>query len=155
MVMERWNNGISFKHRFVSVKPPRGKPRDILAKANKALMEKSMKYIQVIIACTILSAQNLNAGGMADAVKESGIKGGIVVHLDCEEHVIPKELLNETVEAYPVLEGMKILCVKRAMPEVGKKGPSITMLKSLGFPSNHECQSSVDKMNFNNEIGIL
>ena len=49
----------------------------------------------------------------------------------------------ETVEAYPALEGMKILCVKRTMPRVGKTGPRITMLKSLGFPSNHECQSSV------------
>jgi hypothetical protein len=54
---------------------------------------------------------------------------------------------KETVKAYPVLEGMKVLCVKRAMPRVGKTGPRITMLKSLGFPSNHECQSSVNKIN--------
>ena len=71
--------------------------------------------------------------------------------LRAEEQVNPKE----TVAAYPVLEEMEILCVKRAMPRVGKKGPSITMLKSLGFPSNHECQSSVKKTYYNNEIGIL
>jgi formylglycine-generating enzyme required for sulfatase activity len=63
--------------------------------------------------------------------------------------------LKDTVKAYPMLEGMKILCVKRAMPRVGKTGPRMTMLKSLGFPSNHECQSSVRKMNYNNEFGIL
>ena len=63
--------------------------------------------------------------------------------------------LKETVEAYPVLEGMEILCIKRATPKVGRKAPSITMLKGLGFPSNHECQSAVKKMNYNNEIGIL
>jgi hypothetical protein len=71
--------------------------------------------------------------------------------LRAEDHVS----LRDTVKAYPVLEELKILCVKRAMPRVGKKGPNITMLKSLGFPPNHECQSSVRKMNYNNEFGIL
>jgi hypothetical protein len=45
--------------------------------------------------------------------------------------------------------------VKRAIPKLEKKGPSITTLKSLGFPSNHKCQSSVKKMGYRNEIGIL
>jgi hypothetical protein len=71
--------------------------------------------------------------------------------LGAEDHVN----LKETVEAYPVLKGMRILCVKRAMPKAGKTAPSINMLKGLGFPSNHECQSAVKKMNYNNEIGIL
>jgi formylglycine-generating enzyme required for sulfatase activity len=71
--------------------------------------------------------------------------------LGAEDRVTPKE----TIEAYPVLKGMKILCVKRAMPKAGKKAPSMTMLKSLGFPSNHESQSSVAKMSYRNEIGIL
>ena len=63
--------------------------------------------------------------------------------------------LKGAVKAYPVLEGMKVLCVKRAMPKFGKKEPSLAMLKSLGFPSNHECQSSVKKTGYSNEIGIL
>lgn len=122
---------------------------------NDGLKDTLMKYMRIVIACTILSVQTLNAIGMAEAGEKSGIKGGNVVHLNGEEPGIPKELLNERIKAYPVLEGMKILCVKRAMPRVGKKGPSLTTLKSLGFPSNHECQSSVKKMMFSNEIGIL
>ena len=68
-----------------------------------------------------------------------------------EEHAHRKN----GVDAYPVLQGMKVLCVKRAMPKPGKKGPGLLMLKSLGFPTNHECQSSVRKVGYTNEIGIL
>jgi len=42
-----------------------------------------MKYLQFCLVCLMLLAQNLNAANVADAVKESGIRGGIVVHLNC------------------------------------------------------------------------
>ena len=62
---------------------------------------------------------------------------------------------EEKIAVRPELEGMKILCVKRAMPKPGKNGLRITAFKSLGFPSNHECQSAVRKTGYDNEIGIL
>ncbi len=37
----------------------------------------------ILFVCLILSAQVLFAGGMADVVKRSGVRGGIVVHLGC------------------------------------------------------------------------
>ena len=42
-----------------------------------------MKREQIMAACLMLSVQGLAAGNMADAVRNSGIKGGIVVHLGC------------------------------------------------------------------------
>jgi hypothetical protein len=68
------------------MKPPRGEPRDILAKANRAPKGKLMRYMQIAVACTILSLQDLNGGGMAVAAEEPGLKGGIVVHLDRPSH---------------------------------------------------------------------
>ena len=63
--------------------------------------------------------------------------------------------LQETVEAYPSLKGMKILCVKRAFPKAGNRKQSINTLKGLGYPSNHECQSAMPKGVYNNEIGVI
>jgi len=42
-----------------------------------------MNYKPILFVCLILSAQVLCAGNMADAVKQSRVKGGIVVHLGC------------------------------------------------------------------------
>jgi len=42
-----------------------------------------MNYKPTLSVCLILSAQVLYAGSMADAVRRSGIKGGVVVHLGC------------------------------------------------------------------------
>ncbi len=42
-----------------------------------------MIHKPILAVCIVLSAQVLYAGSMADAVKRSGIKGGIVVHLGC------------------------------------------------------------------------
>ncbi|MBW8016907.1 MAG: hypothetical protein FVQ82_12035 [Planctomycetes bacterium] len=69
-----------------------------------------------------------------------------------------KERLSQTVETYPVLKGMKILCVKRAMPKAANKKTNkapIALLKNLGFPTNHECNSSLKREIYNNEIGII
>jgi len=48
-----------------------------------ARMGSAMKSAQFIVVSLMMLAQNLNAANMADTVKESGITGGIVVHLDC------------------------------------------------------------------------
>ncbi len=49
---------------------------------------------------------------------------------------------------------IKILCIKRKWPGWSKnKGKNI--LKDLGFPSNHECQSSLKKNSYENEICIF
>jgi len=49
---------------------------------------------------------------------------------------------------------LEILCIKRKWPDwsnrVGKD-----ILKDLGFPSNHESQSSLKKNSYENEIGIF
>ncbi len=66
-----------------------------------------------------------------------------------------RDNLQKLIADYPELEGMKILCVKRAMPMPGKKGLTLNALRSLGFPTNHESQSAVKKSGYNNEIGIL
>jgi outer membrane protein assembly factor BamB len=42
-----------------------------------------MNYKPILVACLILPAWVLGAESMADSVKRSGIKGGIVVHLGC------------------------------------------------------------------------
>ncbi|MHC4110455.1 MAG: outer membrane protein assembly factor BamB family protein [Planctomycetota bacterium] len=42
-----------------------------------------MNWKQVLVVCLILSTQVLRAESLADAVKRSGIKGGIVVHIGC------------------------------------------------------------------------
>lgn len=51
------------------------------------------------------------------------------------------------------LEDVKILCVKRKWPEWSKRKYK-SILYDLGFPSNHECQSSLEKDIYENEIGI-
>jgi len=91
-----------------------------------------------------------------------------------------KERLHETIQAYPVLKEMKILCVKRAWPvgnkpsgkknltaskkiqninnkklNTSKKKLNTGILKKLGFPTNHECYSALEREIYNNEIGIL
>ncbi len=38
---------------------------------------------RILAVCFILSIQSLSAGDTADTVRNSGIKGGVVVHLDC------------------------------------------------------------------------
>lgn len=73
----------------------------------------------------------------------------------CVLHCEVQAELKDTVNAYPELDGLKVLCVKRAMPKPGKSKLRITAFKSLGFPSNHECQSAVRKTGYDNEIGIL
>ena len=53
------------------------------------------------------------------------------------------------------VDDLKIVCVKRAWPKRLKKGPIKATLKVLGFPSNHECQSSLPRLVYDNEIGIF
>ncbi len=51
-------------------------------------------------------------------------------------------------------EELEILCIRHNWPEESnKKGKEI--LRDLGFPSNHECQSSVAREIFSNEIGLF
>jgi hypothetical protein len=51
-------------------------------------------------------------------------------------------------------EELEILCIRHNWPEESdKKGKEILM--DLGFPSNHECQSSIDREIFSNEIGLF
>ncbi|MDX1286076.1 MAG: hypothetical protein R3182_13735, partial [Draconibacterium sp.] len=50
-------------------------------------------------------------------------------------------------------DDLKILCVKRTWPEWSKKKGK-ALLYDLGFPTNHECQSSLEKDIYENEIGI-
>ena len=62
---------------------------------------------------------------------------------------------NPGVQANPVLEGLEILCVKRAWPGSTEKKRVPQPLRMLGFPSNHECQSSMPREIYQNEIGII
>lgn len=56
-----------------------------------------MNIKRICTLCLILSAQILRAGTMADVVKNSGIKGGIVVHLGCNNGAeTAKMLLNNS-----------------------------------------------------------
>ncbi|MCP4313398.1 MAG: SUMF1/EgtB/PvdO family nonheme iron enzyme [Bacteroidetes bacterium] len=49
---------------------------------------------------------------------------------------------------------LEILCIKRQWPDWSKrKGKDI--LLDMGFPSNHECQSSLQKDIYENEIGVF
>jgi len=41
-----------------------------------------MKHKKILFVFVLLSAQVLNAGSVVEIVKQSGIKGGIVVHLN-------------------------------------------------------------------------
>jgi formylglycine-generating enzyme required for sulfatase activity len=50
---------------------------------------------------------------------------------------------------------LKIVCVKRGWPRANSKGQGKAKLKELGFPTNHECQSSLPRLIYNNEIGII
>jgi formylglycine-generating enzyme required for sulfatase activity len=60
------------------------------------------------------------------------------------------------VPANPVLDDLKILCVKRAWPKSNSQKPmGKEQLKNLGFPTNHECQSALAREIYDNEIGIL
>ena len=49
---------------------------------------------------------------------------------------------------------LKIVCVKRAWPKTLKARGKVK-LKELGFPTNHECQSSLPRLIYDNEIGII
>ncbi|VGO13949.1 hypothetical protein PDESU_02506 [Pontiella desulfatans] len=51
------------------------------------------------------------------------------------------------------LEGIRILCVKRAWPTWSKKKDK-DVLDHLGFPVNHVCHSSLSRDSYQNEIGI-
>ncbi|MCK5174814.1 MAG: hypothetical protein KAR47_15575, partial [Planctomycetes bacterium] len=55
----------------------------------------------------------------------------------------------------PVPGDLKILCVKRQWPKSNNRNQGKAILKGLGFPTNHECQSSMLRGNYNNEIGII
>ncbi|MCK4958455.1 MAG: SUMF1/EgtB/PvdO family nonheme iron enzyme [Planctomycetes bacterium] len=55
----------------------------------------------------------------------------------------------------PVPGDLKILCVKRVWPKTNQKAQAKAVLKNLGFPTNHECQSSLPRGNYKNEIGIV
>ena len=57
-------------------------------------------------------------------------------------------LKYEALVANPLLEFDELLVVKR------KRGKP-TDMKTLGFPSNHECNSSLKKDGYENEIAIL
>lgn len=59
------------------------------------------------------------------------------------------------VQVDPVLDGLKVLCVKRAWPKKTTKNQEGSALKMLGFPTNHECQSSLAREVYDNEIGIF
>lgn len=52
------------------------------------------------------------------------------------------------------VDSFEILCVKRSWPEKGSHVRK-QYLKELGFPTNHECQSSLKLSGYQNEIGII
>lgn len=59
---------------------------------------------------------------------------------------------KSAVESGTVSNDLKILCVKRKLPEA-RKGKNKLYL--MGFPTNHESQSSLEKDIYENEIGIF
>lgn len=60
--------------------------------------------------------------------------------------------LKTGIQSGEIPSGLKILVVKRKWPEQpGGK----SKLYALGFPSNHECQSALDKNIYENKIGIF
>ena len=65
------------------------------------------------------------------------------------------KLRDELVQSYPVLDGLKILCVKRHWPGNKKNAQGRIPLKLLGFPTNHESQSSLARDIYKNEIGVI
>lgn len=62
--------------------------------------------------------------------------------------------LQKGIQKGDIPENLKIICIKRKWPE-NYKGEIKGQLKLLGFPSNHECQSSLDRNIYDNEIGLF
>lgn len=67
---------------------------------------------------------------------------------------VQESALKGVYETRIGLDELKILCVRRSWPDWTKrKGKSL--LYDLGFPTNHESQSSLQRDIYNNEIGIF
>jgi hypothetical protein len=62
--------------------------------------------------------------------------------------------LSLDLKQLPDVDTLQILCVKRSWPN-GGTAANKKCLKELGFPTNHEYQSSLDLLGYQNEIGIL
>jgi formylglycine-generating enzyme required for sulfatase activity len=60
-------------------------------------------------------------------------------------------LKRRALLANPGLKDLEILCVKRAW----KDGVTPDSLIKLGIPSNHECQSSLPSLGYDNEIAVF
>lgn len=71
-----------------------------------------------------------------------------------------RKLRTEALLAHPELDGLRLLVVKRkpfVSPPAGKnrKWKSRAPGLELGMPSNHECNSSLNKDGYDNEIAVL
>jgi len=60
-----------------------------------------------------------------------------------------RNLQRESLLANPLLDGLRLLAVKRRVRGAGLPG------LTLGFPSNHECNSSLPRGGWDNEIALL
>lgn len=65
-----------------------------------------------------------------------------------------KNQFESGIQSGDISADLKVLCIKRKWPD--KKGhESKALLRFLGFPSNHECHSSLRLKGYENEIGII
>lgn len=73
------------------------------------------------------------------------------------QSTIPPKKISTVDEAFQIgniYGDLKILCIKRSWPDWSKrKGKSL--LYDLGFPSNHESHSALERNIYDNEIGIF
>lgn len=73
------------------------------------------------------------------------------------QSTIPPKQISTVDEAFQIENiygDLKILCIKRSWPDWSKKKGK-SLLSDLGFPSNHESQSSLERNIYENEIGIF
>ena len=63
-------------------------------------------------------------------------------------------LQREALLANPLLDFDRMLVVKRRMP-AAKNQMSTPAMMALGLPSNHECNSSLDRTGYDNELAVL
>jgi formylglycine-generating enzyme required for sulfatase activity len=86
-------------------------------------------------------------GGLDELEHASALPGGE------REHRF-RALQREALLANPLLDFDRLLVVRRRMP-VTKNPMSAPAMMALGLPSNHECNSSLDRTGYDNELAVL